>query len=197
MKFNYFQDNLNDGYICEERIKEKFKEIFTPILNHILYKEDPEIQKKGIDFTVSKRPVSFDVKCRDYEAYKYKDILLETVSVREYDKLGWLWTSESDVIVYVWQNRSKTKFIDGYLLFLNEIRSWLKEVGTDQFEKVISYSIGKNGVIWSTENIAIPISAFPKNCIKRIDLADFTPYEQSVLNSWFELKKGGDKVWKL
>lgn len=186
MKFNYFQDNLAEGNICEEQVKARFKEIFTPVLNHILYEENPGIQKRGIDFFIDTRPIAFDVKCRRYATYKYGDILLETVSIKEREKPGWVWSSESDIIVYVWKNRTGTKFVDGYLLFLKDIRKWIHSVGVDRFKKIISRSVGKGGNVWSTENIAIPIESFPANCLQKINLSDFSPQEQSVLNEWFE-----------
>ncbi|OYT64165.1 hypothetical protein B6U67_00755 [Methanosarcinales archaeon ex4484_138] len=186
MKFNPFEQNVIEGEICEEKVKERFKEIFTPILHHILFNDNPELQKRGIDFEIHGRPVRFDVKCRFFKSYSYGDILLETVSVREEDKPGWLWTSESDIIVYVWQNKQKNKFIGGYLLFLNEIRDWLDKTGTSRFRKIIAHSINRHGSQWSTENIAVPISEFPAHCIKKIELSDFSPADQAKLDKWFE-----------
>ncbi len=186
MKFNRFEQNVMEGEICEEKVKERFKEVFTPILNHILFSNNPELQKRGVDFEIYARPVRFDVKCRSFKSYAYGDILLETVSVREENKPGWLWTSESDIIVYVWENKQKSKFVGGYLLFLNEIRDWLKKVGTDRFKKIVAHSVSKHGSCWSTENIAIPLSEFPRDCIKKIKLSEFSPHDQVKLNRWFE-----------
>jgi len=185
MKFNRFEENVIEGEICEERVKEKFKEVFTPILNHILFSTDSERQKRGIDFEIYGEAVKFDVKCRAFRSYSYGDILLETVSVRERNKPGWLWYSESNIIVYVWENMQKNKFIDGYLLFLNEIREWLEKTGTNKFRKRIAHSINRHGGYWSTENIAVPISEFQSHCIKKIELSEFSLADQAKLDMWF------------
>lgn len=185
-KINLFEENVSQGKICEDKIKMKFKEIFAPILNHIIYGNsiyETNIQKSGVDFIINKKSISFDVKCRDFYSYKFKDILLETISIIEFNKLGWLHTSDSNAIVYLWKNPSGTKFIDGYILFLEEIRKWIKDRKYPEREACSYNSYGNS---WHTRNICVPIKDFPSNCIMQINKMRLNPTENQTLQKWFQ-----------
>jgi hypothetical protein len=124
-------------------------------LKHIDFKDKPEIQKKGIDFISNN--LSIELKIRDYSSYKYRDILFETMSIREENKLGWVYTSQADCVVYCWKNKKGTDLIDGYVLLIQneEFKEWFNENKNRYNEKVATTEVG--GKIWHTVNIAVPI----------------------------------------
>jgi len=179
--FRDFEDDLLTGNIAEKQIHDKFEQVFIPIIERIIYdpnnKESVILQKAGVDGILSTNAVGFDIKCRRFETYKYDDILLETVSIREHNIRGWLY--KSDVVVYVWHNISKTSFIDGYILYLDKIVPWFDE-NKHKFKTKIAFS-KRNGVKWSTENKAVPINIFPVGSIKQIPRSVFNHCTQAVL----------------
>lgn len=189
MTLHDFNKKLREGNMCEERVKTQFKVIFEPVLTHIMFDSQPDKQRNGIDFEISRRPMTFDVKCRNAYAYKYGDILLETMSVVENDKLGWLYTSHSDIIVYAWNNPNNTMFVDGYLLYMESIRKWLADKNVLRTFKVRNARSYRGGVTWTTSNIAVPITAFPHNCIHRIDTDELNPADREAVSNWFEVRK--------
>lgn len=189
MKINEFDESLKHGNICEKMVREKFKNVFSPILTQYIYgscRKDTEFQRNGIDFSIKQKELTFDVKCRSNFSYKYKDILLETVSVMEEGKAGWLYYSESDIIVYVWQNKNRDRFIDGYLVFLEEAKNFYDSQPKNKFYTKIATTRGRRGEIWHTENVAIPVSAFPDNAIMHIDKRRLNPPEETRISDWFE-----------
>jgi hypothetical protein len=183
IKYNDFGKCVQIGETGEKLTKENIGEIFRPVVMHYLYGENVHattMQRNGIDFKIQKEKIDFDVKCRDYGTYKYNDILIETVSVVENNKPGWLYTSKSDVVVYAWFNHNKTGFIDGYLLFLNCIKKFtLNYKNTpSQIKHAKTYHMGNT---WTTRNIAIPINDFPTSCLLRIDMKKVFPPETKTL----------------
>lgn len=148
---------------------EKIREIAQfESVHRVTYAENPEVQKHGIDgFLTTKKP-TVDTKTRGYDAYRYHDILIETLSIRERDILGWFYTTNADVIAYVWTNSSGTNLVDGYLLFMSDsVRQWF-ETNKNQFKVKIAHSKAK-GKEWTTENRAVPISQFPKGTLYRFN----------------------------
>lgn len=131
------------------------EKIFLSKLKHIDFKDKPEIQKRGIDFISNE--LSIELKIRDYFSYKYKDILFETMSIREENKLGWVYTSQADCVLYCWKNKKGTDLIDGYVLLIQDenFKEWFNENKSKYEEKVATTE--KEGKKWHTINIAIPI----------------------------------------
>ena len=181
-----FMEKVKEGEHAEELVLSKFKTIIQPIVMRVMYKEgliEKELQRSGVDAYVSKKESGFDVKVRDFKYHCFKDILLETKSVREDDKIGWLY--KASVVVYVWWNPNKTRFVDGYALFLQNIRDWL-EVTQWNYPKKVAFSV-RNGQRWSTENIAVPITAFPIGCLYKLSRKEFMDNNQANLEKYFEV----------
>ena len=130
------------------------------------YTNNMEKQHQGIDSHGEFEKTDYDTKARDYKAHKYGDILIEILSVIEYGKPGWYFTSKADFIAYVWWNPLKTDLYDGYLLNIQERR--FREFFIENVEKFPlkkATSVAEGGKIWHTLNIAIPIQAFPEGTI--------------------------------
>jgi len=182
-----FDTDLKNGERAEDLILSKFKTVIQPIVMHIAYKDGlvaKELQRRGIDAFVQQKESGFDVKVRDFKYYRFKDILLETKSVREKDIPGWLY--KATVVVYLWWNPLRTKFVDGYALFLRNIRDWMS-VTQFNYRKKIAFS-SRNGQQWSTENIIIPISEFPIGCVMRLSRKEFMDNSQVTLATFFDNK---------
>lgn len=180
MKFHSFEDSIKFGKKGEVIFKNRFNVLFRPIVEAITFEENPTLQRSGIDCIVNKERVKFDVKCREYKSFPARDILLETISVRERNKGGWLWTSESDAIVYLWLDEEGKSIVDGYLIFLKQTREWLKDK-VNKYSTKIAHSVDKLGNNWSTENIAVPIEDFPDNCLLRIPERYISEVNKAVL----------------
>lgn len=187
-------DGLNDfgidikiGEDCEAKIIKDFRPIFTPILSRIFFKDNPVLQKRGCDGVINFQPVTYDIKCRRFRKIEYvgKDILLETVSVVEANKLGWVYYTKSPVVAYFWLNKNMTGFLDGYILYMNEIRKFF--VGNEKkYYKPQNATSYKNGQMWQTENRAVRINEFPLGSIQHISKEVFTPKEQLSLQKFFK-----------
>lgn len=195
MKYNDFDSCVRDGEHGEELTRSNFHDIFKPVVQRFVYGDSAYSttkQRHGIDFEIGKEKIDFDVKCRDYYTYKYQDILLETISVVEHNKPGWLYTSESDYVVYAWYNSTKTSFIDGYLLFLENIRKFKDSYVPEkkQFKYARSY---KNGNTWTTENIAVPIKDFPDDCLDRINMRKLFPPKAATFDDYID---GDNESWQ-
>lgn len=195
LKYNDFNACVQVGEHGEELTRAKLHDIFRPVVQRFMYGDSIHAtckQRNGIDFEINKERIDFDVKCRDYYTHKYNDILLETVSIVESNKPGWLYASKSDLIVYAWFNSTKTTFVDGYLLFLNNIRLFIEKYVPQK--KQVKYAKSyKNGHTWTTENIAIPISDFPNNCREHINMRKLFPPDVSTFD---DFNYGDDESWQ-
>lgn len=165
-KIHDFEESLMFGLKGENLFKNTHGDIFINKLNHILFDTNRNKQLSGIDFEFESRKIKFDLKTRRYFAYKYNDILIETISVIEKNKPGWFYTSQSDIIVYIWFNEKEDSIIDGYIVDLLQTRKWLKD-NENKFEVKIAHTNSQYGN-YSTKNICIPIKNFPANCLDKI-----------------------------
>lgn len=171
---------MSVGSIAEKFVKQYYKHIFKKVIPKFAnvlsldyYENDyaKELQRKGIDGFIESI-IPFEVKTRDHKYYQNQDILLEIMAENENNKLGWLYTSESKIIVYLWYNEKRDYFIDGYLLFLENIRKWLPgREGKYQKGKTTSAS---GNYKWTTISLFVPIKDFPNNCLERIPVKTFS-----------------------
>lgn len=162
-RINVWDFSLEVGLKGEEIVRDKLESFITKVnLKRFDYNLFPEIQKEGIDQLAELEKASFDVKTRLFYAFQYNDILLE---LKTGDKLGWFYTSKADYIAYVIFNRQKTDLVTGYLIAIHNPR--LREFvdkNLDIYSHKTAYSENK-GQRWVTDNLAIPISDFPKGTL--------------------------------
>ncbi len=191
--YRIFEKDVKTGELAEEMLASKFKVVFAPVLQRILFdplnKENIILQKSGVDGIISFKPVDYDVKARSHQYYRLKDILLETVSIVDNNKPGWLY--KSNTVVYLWFNKDKTRFMDGYILDVCRIRDWIKGK-ENTFKKKFSFSKNDDGKFWTTENIAVPIKDFPVGTIRQINKSIFRENEQSILDRYFACSSATD-----
>lgn len=186
MKYNDWDESLKFGGKGEELFVKTFKGVFEPVLKKIDFNLFPQTQKQGVDVLLSNHSIEFDVKSRTFQYYKWKDILVETISVVESNKDGWVYYTKSEYIVYVWFNQSKTKFIDGYLINLPCFKSFFK-TNIDTFRQPRDAVTTRNGRTWHTQNKIVPINQIPKPCIKRIDVGLVGIRNQTALSKFFDI----------
>lgn len=166
---NIWEKSLKQGQKWEKKLMEKVAKIVIDYeIKH--FDNNMEKQRQGIDGLISFKDGNVEIKTRDFSAYKYKDILLETISIIERKKLGWFYTSQATAILYVWLNKTKTNLVDGYLIWIQNpiLRGWFKN-NKHKFQKKLARTTTQNGETWSTENRAVPIKAFPKGTIIRFN----------------------------
>lgn len=156
---NDFEECLKEGIYWEEKLKHRIeREFMTTAADRIAFEDHPDKQRAGIDLELMPDGVSaVDTKVRDYESYKYGDIILETWSVVEENEPGWFYTSEADVIAYAWKNKAGTNLINpGYLITnLDRLRDWYQ----DNYGNYPHICAKSND--WTTKFRPVPIEDFP------------------------------------
>lgn len=189
MKTNTFDEDLEYGLVCEEKVQERFKQFMQPVIHRIYYNQNPQLQRKGIDAVITPEQISIDVKCRRYSSYVYtkgNDILIETISVIETNKPGWARYTESSSILYMWTNKTEKKFIDGYIILdWNEFYMWFLD-NEYKFEIKNAESYDKRtGDVWHTQNKVVIVKDIPKHLILRFNKSLFFENEQNTLSKYF------------
>jgi len=183
-----FDKDLNEAAPWEKRIAEKIR-IFMMRYNidMITYDnlEDIKRQKNGLDFFIKSESAGWEIKTRASKYYR-KGILLETTSVVETNKLGWLYTSKADVIAYVWLNESLTNLMPiGYFIMIKELRKtpWYDRLpGRYHVFHTDSERKTSDGMIsWRTEFICPPIENFPKDTLYKFNAILPSNYKQTIL----------------
>ena len=186
-EINDFNVDVKVGEDCEAKIIKDFRPIFTPILSRIYYKDNPALQKTGCDGFIQSQQVPYDIKCRRFVDFKYigVDILLETISNIERNKLGWTYYTKSPIVAYFWLNISMSSFLDGYILYMDEVRKFF--VGNEsKYHRPRPATSHRHGTIWHTENRVVKIEQFPIGSIQHISKDAFTPKEQLLLSKFFK-----------
>ena len=141
--------------------------LIAKTLKHLDFEHHAQEQKHGIDMILMNKKPKIDIKTRQYQYHKFGDILLETISVIEKNKEGWLYYTDADLICYVWENESRNNLIDGYWLIIQPLKEWFKGK-ENKYPKKIAESI-REDLIWHTENRAVPIKDIPKEYIYRFN----------------------------
>jgi len=165
-----FSEKLKEAEPFEEKLKERLSRfLFLQKAKKIPYDSENPVaikqQKQGVDILIESEKATFDVKVRDFRYYK-RGILIETVSIKELQKLGWFYTSKANAVAYVWWNRQKTNLMsEGFLLLLQDkrLREWF-EANKDNYQTLETHS-KENEKLWTTCFKIIPIKDFPTNTL--------------------------------
>ena len=124
--------------------------------------ENKKTQLSGIDVICKPLGISLEIKTRYDTRWYNKDILLETVSIIETGKKGWLYTSKADFLAYIWVNKDPLPI--GYIIDLPVLRKSriMKRLNSFKERKACSHSGNSR---WSTLNREVPIYKFPEKTI--------------------------------
>lgn len=165
-----FNDCLENGNEWEEEIAPKLKqEILNISISQVSYGEEPEKQLSGIDQVLSREEFNIDVKVRDSK-YCCNDLFIETISVLDEDKPGWVENEETDIIAYCWENKPGDNLQNGVLLLLNEhFQEWFEGNKREFSEKSTKSEDGNSE--WVTKGRIVPIERVPEGFI----YTDFNP----------------------
>ena len=172
MKINEFRRNIEEGKTAEKALKDKLHNILFSQSVRLIEWDNQNVyamnlQRHGVDGISEIKEITWDVKVRDFSYYKYKDILLETVSVEETGKPGWFYYSIADFIIYTWKDKFNQYLIDGHFIFIQNpvLKKWFEE-NKDNYEDKKAKTIDKQtNNEWHTLNKAIPIRDFPMGTI--------------------------------
>lgn len=185
-----FRKDVKRGNYWENKLKNKLATIMFPkSIQMMKYGNEnlaeTQLQRQGIDGEITLKKIRFDIKTRANYTHKFKDILIETVSVVEEDIPGWFYYSQADFIAYTWENENGTNLIDGYLLFLQnkKLKSWFEEnkhhfnspSDAETYDKLKDRR-------WHTSNKTPKISSFPKDTLIRFDPTISLETQLSILD---------------
>jgi hypothetical protein len=154
--------------------------LYRPEVRAILFSKEPAIQKQGIDIIVKLPEIKMEVKSRKRFYYKKPiDFFIETWSDFTRKVKGWFFTSQADIILYMWwANDGMTKFIDGKVILLKKLRQ-INDIFhfTNRPEK----NAYNNG--WLTKGIIITEDdIYIRECF-----LDIKRDYNEVLKKWFEI----------
>jgi len=161
-----FQEQLEFGKRWEEYATERLETLLTSIsMRNIDYETEPELQRAGIDSILSRSEPSIDIKTQKYEYTKTGNLPIETMSVEEESIPGWFYTSDSDLIVWVYPNQAATNLYQtGYFMPHTEaLRDWFN----DQINQFTRKRIPNEG--YHTAVRLVPIESFPDEFLVEFD----------------------------
>jgi hypothetical protein len=150
IKLNNFLNDLE--YSLEQRDNDLFDNWYYrtfPGLNKIEFVHELKTQRKGIDKVLyfdNGKAITIDEKKR---RRNYNDILLELWSVWESRKLGWLFTSQCDYIVYAIMPSKKVYLLPTLLLR----RAWYSNKERWKTRYRMIDAINRS---YTTKSIAVP-----------------------------------------
>lgn len=91
-----FREQLEKGQEYEAKVVEQFKRWYT------VEEATKEDQRDGIDFFIQKGGDRLGVEVKaDSLTQKTGNVFMESWSVMEKDKKGWVFTSKADILVYI------------------------------------------------------------------------------------------------
>lgn len=105
-----FSTNLEASQKPEDNdfILKKYQDFFDNCINidYVDFKENPELQKKGIDVIVTLDNGKIETIEEKRRFQSFNDILIETVSQwygqnNSYNKPGWIYTCQADILAYI------------------------------------------------------------------------------------------------
>lgn len=174
-----FDEDVSNAAHWEKRIAEKIRTFMfrNYSVRMIPYDnlKDIERQRNGMDFIIKSEEAGWEIKTRSPDYY-LDGILLETISVVERNKLGWLYTSKADCIAYVWLNWSFTNLMPiGYFIMIKELRKtpWYDSLPGKypilQPKGGSKRKTSKGIIYWNTKFIVPPIEDFPPDILVPFD----------------------------
>lgn len=155
-----FSDSLSIGEIGESLILQQFG------IKIISFENDPEFQRSGLDGV--RGALTHEVKTRTHETTRYwrngPDIAIETISVREHNVAGWIYTSAADILFYGILNRKKSDWAHLWRIRLPELQTWWQNIDPSKYPAKIARTKESH----STENRIVPFADIPKRIVEKI-----------------------------
>lgn len=165
-----FDEQLNFGNEWEAAAKQHLQELFTAVsVTNISYDQQPELQRAGVDVLFQQDTTTIDVKTQSSEYIDSPNLPIEVVSVMHEQKPGWFYKADSDLVVWVFENRAGTNLHKtGYMMPLTSgLRDWFDDRADDYLFRRIPNS-GKYGD-YATGCRLVPIDDFPPEYLVEFD----------------------------
>jgi len=165
-EYHDFEEYLAEANRWEDRLKDVIQFMWEEG-EKISFQDDPGAQRAGIDIALKER--EFDgtqLKVRDPQ-YCCDDIFIETVSVVEDGKPGWVYTYDEILVIYCWLNLARDNFQDGILLLVNDdFRLWFDGVKSRYREPITKKPSRRDDEEWHTQGCIVPIQDIPRGFIR-------------------------------
>lgn len=182
-----FIGDLREGQKWEEKLAKIIENfIINYKIKNIKY-STPEgriKQKNGLDYEIIADAQGWELKTRSNKYFDYGDLLLETISIEEKNEPGWAYTSQADVIAYVWKTKNNLNLMSkGYLILIKKLRetAWFKTIPS--LGKHCRASSFRGSWVWHTISRAIKIEDFPPRTLYEFDpTLESTAYKQVTLD---------------
>lgn len=162
-----FDEQLAMGKRWESELSDRLESVLThKTIRNILFEEQPEMQRAGIDAVIETKTPDIDTKVQRTEHLQTGNLPIETWSVYEETIPGWFYTGESDVIVWAYENQAGNNLHPtGYLMLKDE---WLVDWFNGRIDEFREVEIPNDG--WTTVCRLVPIDEFPDH-----HLIEFNP----------------------
>jgi len=168
-EYHDFEEYLSEADRWESRLEEVIHEVVWEEGEKITFDDRPDAQRAGIDIALTERDFEgIQLKVR---APKYccDDVFIETVSVVEQGKPGWVYTYDETLVIYCWLNRARNNLQDGVLLLINDdFRLWFDGIKQRYREPVTKKPSIRNGREWNTKGCIVPIDDIPRGFIRTV-----------------------------
>ena len=183
-----FEDDLAFGLEWEERASERLEEILLSVrATNVDYAKRPELQRAGIDSILGKERPTFDVKVQSNHHTDTGNLPIEVMSVVEDMEPGWFYTSDADMVVWLYENKAGTNLHHtGYLMPLRDgLIEWFND-RKDEFRRITKPNKGQYGDNYTTVCRLVPIEQFPAEYLAEFDprLPNDRETSQSDLGEW-------------
>lgn len=193
-----FEEQLNFGLEWEKRVKPYIRRNLTAmVLQNIEFDEDPDRQLAGVDYESAAVDPEMDIKTYSHEHITNDDIVIEVASVLPHSpdgekKRGWFYTSESDFVVVVGENKAGTDvYKRGWIMPLQTgVRAWFDDAleSHDWDFALVPNGSYDTGIYW------VPATDIPDEFLFSFDPRPPTDREtpQSELDKWTDRGGAGD-----
>lgn len=155
-----FQEKLleSEDAVMREIVEAIYKK-WLPFLASIEYSQDQVFQRRGCDLEIvfekprgNQARVSVEEKVRLGSNAKYDDLLVEYLSNKERNTLGWGFTSEADWLSYI--QFCPGEFVAVLILPMQQLKSWFS-TNYIKYSDIESQT-ALSGTHYTTVNKAIP-----------------------------------------
>lgn len=136
--------------------KFRFKLIRDVHKDPAFYARDIDLIMEDLD-RVMPSPLFIEVKIRNQ---LYEDILIETKKNVEQNKPGWIWTSEAQLLAYVFYVDGNLLSRPRYLMHLPTLREWFRQ-NQSRYQAMLAPNPPQNPV-YHTEFYSIPLRDIPE-----------------------------------
>lgn len=181
-----FGEKLQDVEYLTRKLSFKVPEIVKLYKNEYITFDTPKekiLQKSGIDGIIRGQDTSWDSKIL-FNLMDYNNrLLIETKSIIEKNTLGWVYTSQCDLILLCWAENTKIFMPIAYALPLKKFRKTELYKNLEKYKRYKTKS-SRDGRRWTTEFYMVPINKFPKGFLIQFNPEEPPKNLPKTLSDW-------------